>query len=77
MDQWLRGSGAPMLFTPRVSLAAASYPAISGSGFDGDSEAPLSLMPTDRQYGVGMYEHYMRVTSGSARNQGSVVNRFS
>lgn len=77
INQWLPGSGAPMLFTPRISMAAASFPAISGAGLDGDSDTPVSLLTADRQYGVGMYEYYMRVTSGSARNQGSVVNRFS
>src|SRR5579871_4883148 len=28
--QFMRGAGQPILFTPRVSLAAASYPAIAG-----------------------------------------------
>ncbi len=77
MNQWLRGGGTPILFTPRVSLAAATFPAIAGYEGTSESDAPLSLLPTDRTYGVGMYEHYMRITSGSARNQGSVINRFS
>jgi hypothetical protein len=73
-NQFLRGSGSAIQFTPLVSLAAASYPA--NSSMQADS-APTALTLTDLQHGVTMYEYYMKVTSGSLRNQGSVVNRYS
>ena len=74
-NRWLRSGGTPILFTPRVSLAAASYPAIAAVDAEVENQGPA---PTaDLQRGVGIYEHYMRVTSDTQRNIGSVVNRFS
>lgn len=74
-QQWLRGGGTPILVTPRVSLAAASFSATTG--MDADAEAPATVLSTtDRQRAVGTYEYNMRVTSGSQRDQGSVINRF-
>jgi hypothetical protein len=76
MQQWLRGGGTPILVTPRVSLAAASFSAMLGME-SSDSEAPsMGLSATDRQRAVGTYEYNMRITSGSQRDQGSVINRF-
>jgi len=75
VQQWLRQPGSQIIFTPLVGLAAASYPATASvqveSGFQNNQSA------SDLQRGVGVYEHYMKVTSGSLRSQGSVVNRFS
>jgi hypothetical protein len=74
-NQWSRGSSAQILFTPRVSLAAATFPAISG--IENEEIGPASPQLADREHGVGIYELYMRITSGSARNQGSVINFYS
>jgi hypothetical protein len=73
--QWLRGGGTQILFTPLVSLAAATYPA--GATFQEESAFQSPLLPTDLQRGVGVYEYYMKVTSGSFADQGKVLNRFS
>jgi len=75
LNQWLRQGGTPILFTPLVALAAASYPALADVQSEQGFAATLSQ--TDLQRGVGVYEYYMKVTSGSFANQGSVVNRFS
>ncbi len=74
-NQWLRGQGTPIMFTPLVSLAAATYPA--GATFQEENTFQPPLLPTDLQRGVGVYEYYMRVTSGSMSDQGKVVNHFS
>jgi hypothetical protein len=74
-DQWLRGKGQQILFTPLVSMAAASYPA--GASFQEDSSFQSAMLPTDLQRGVGTYEYNMKVTSGSFADQGKVVNQFS
>lgn len=74
-NQWLRGQGTPILFTPLVSMAAASYPA--GATFQEETTIQAPLLPTDLQRGAGMYEYNMRVTSGSTADKGKVVNRFS
>src|SRR5271170_7266261 len=70
MQQWLRGTSAPIVVTPRMSLAAASFPAIAG--LEADTEAPAKLTQSDLEHAVGTYEYNMRVTSGSQRDQGSV-----
>ena len=76
LNQWYRAPQSQIVFTPLVGLAAASYPAITSVQVEsGNGVSPLS--PTDLQHGVGVYEYYMRVTSGSTRGQGSVINRFS
>lgn len=74
-DQWLRGKGTQILFTPLVSMAAASYPA--GATFQEEGSTQSPPMPTDLQRGVGAYEYYMKVTSGAVGDQGKVLNRFS
>jgi hypothetical protein len=74
-NQWLRGQGTPILFTPLVSLAAASYPA--GATFQEENSFQSPLAPSELQRAVGVYEYCMRVTSGSTADQGKVVNRFS
>jgi len=76
LQQWLRGAAAPIVVTPRVSMAAASFPAITSVEAEADA-APKRLTPSDLQAAVGMYEYNMRITSGSQRDQGSHVNRFS
>ena len=74
-QQWLRGAPAQIVVTPRVALAAASFPAISGVDAEADA-APKKLTQSDLQHAVGTYEYNMRMTSGSQRDQGSVINRF-
>lgn len=74
-NQWLRGSNAQIRFTPRVSMAAAAYPA--GATFQEEGVVQANPMRSDLEHGVGLYEYYMRVTSGTTAKQGSVVNRFS
>jgi hypothetical protein len=74
-NQWLRGQGTQIIFTPLVSMAAASYPA--GASFQEETTMQSPLLPTDLQRGAGMYEYNMRVTSGSTTDRGKVVNRFS
>jgi hypothetical protein len=74
-NQWLRGSGTQIRFTPRVSMAAAAYPA--GATFQEEGVGQVNPMRSDLEHGVGLYEYYMRVTSGTTAKQGSVVNRFS
>ena len=76
VGQWLlRQPAAQIIFTPLVGLAAATYPATASVQIENGT--PSKPSPTDLQHGVGVYEHYMRVTSGSTRGQGSVINRFS
>jgi hypothetical protein len=74
-NQWLLGKGTPILFTPLVQLAAASYPA--GATFQEENTFQTPVLPTDLQRCVGVYEYCMRVTSGSVADQGKVINRFS
>ena len=75
-QQSARGQAAPIVITPRVALAAASFPAITGLETESDL-GPKRLTPSDLQLAVGTYEYNMRITSGAQRDQGSVVNRFS
>jgi hypothetical protein len=74
-NQWLRGGGTPIIITPRMSLAAASYPA--GATFQEEGGFAPPLLPADLQRGVGVYEMNMRITSSSFTRQGSVINAFS
>ena len=74
-NQWLRGGGTPIVVTPRMSLAAASYPA--GATFQEETGIATALLPTDLLRGVGVYESNMRITSNTTTRQGSVVNSFS
>lgn len=74
-NQWLRGSGAQIRFTPRISMAAAAYPA--GATFQEQGATQVNPMRADLEHGVGLYEYYMRITSGTTAKQGSVINRFS
>ena len=74
-DRWLRGGGTPIIITPRMSMAAASYPA--GASFQEETGLQVPLLPADRQRFVGIYEYNMRITSTSLVRQGSVINAFS
>jgi hypothetical protein len=74
-NQWLKGGGTPIVITPRMSMAAASYPA--GASFQEETGIASPLMPADLQRGVGVYETNMRITSNTTTRQGSVINAFS
>ncbi len=54
-NQWLRGSGTQIRFTPRVSMAAAAYPA--GATFQEEGVTQVSPMRSDLEHGVGLYEY--------------------
>lgn len=74
-NQWLNGSGKQIRFTPRITMAAAAYPA--GATFQEDGAAQNGPMRSDLEHAVGTYEYNMRLTSGTLTKQGSVINHFS
>ncbi len=74
-NQWLRGGGTPIIVTPRMSMAAASYPA--GASFQEETGIASPLLAADLQRAVGVYEINMRITSTSLTRLGSVINAFS
>jgi hypothetical protein len=73
-NQWLKGGGTPIVITPRMSLAAATYPA--GASFQEDTGTAAPLLPADLQRGVGAYETNMRIISNATARLGSVINSF-
>jgi hypothetical protein len=73
-NQWLKGGGTPIVVTPRMSLAAASYPA--GASLQEETGVVSAPLPADLQRGVGAYEANMRIISNATARLGSVINSF-
>lgn len=67
--------GRQSLSTPLVFSAAAAYPAKEAT--IGEGRSGPSLFLTDLQRGIGIYEYNMKVTAGSLRTQGTVINHYS
>jgi len=70
-----RSNGSRSPFTPLVGRSAAAFSA-NESNPDGNRPTTPAFL-AEMQRGVGIYEFNMKVTSGSLRSQGSVVNRYS